>query len=75
MLTIPAAFNHAEVAPFAIAFTLLAVWLLRRERFASQQDSECVYGRANQFGDPKWWPFLNGGSFRSAGPSRITVGG
>lgn len=70
MLTIPVALNHFEVAPFAIAFTLLAVWLLRRERYANQRDWDRTYSRATEFGEPEWWPFLNGESFHAAGPSR-----
>jgi hypothetical protein len=58
------------MSPLAIGLTLLAVWLLRREKHETQLDSERQRRRAKQFGNPDAWPFINLKDFRAAGPSR-----
>jgi hypothetical protein len=61
----------AAMIPFAIGLTLLAAWLLRREKRQSQLDWERQRLRAKQFGNPDAWPFVTLKDFRAARPSRL----
>jgi hypothetical protein len=70
MVTITISLHHLGIVPFALAFSWLAGWLIVRERSANQRDADRVHARASRYGDPEWWPFLNGEAYRSAGSSR-----
>lgn len=70
MVTLTISLHHHWLAPVAIACGALAGWLILREPAASERDSARAWNRASAYGDPKWWPFLNGKVYHAAGPSR-----